>query len=188
MLRSQGADTDGDGFPDCDIGAFGLASHSLRRRHRFHYHRPHRRATTTARRCRAVERRRAGEAQRRIRFAFGVANVPPAQTAKVKLMLTPKGKEIAKSKRGKKLKGMLEITNAPRLPSAVRRSGSAQVKAACTETNPRRADARRGIRRRASPAARTVAPFCPLRLAPLTWGLGYRSKPVAISDTPLYRT
>lgn len=50
--------------------------------------------------------------QRRIRFAFGVANVPPAQTAKVKLKLTKKGKDIFKRKRGKKLKGVLEIRNA----------------------------------------------------------------------------
>jgi hypothetical protein len=50
--------------------------------------------------------------QRPIRFAFGVANVPPAQTAKVKLKLTKKGKGIVKRKRGKKLKGVLEIKNA----------------------------------------------------------------------------
>jgi hypothetical protein len=53
------------------------------------------------------------KAPRRIRFASGVANVPPAQTATVKLGLTKKGKEIAKRKRGKKLKGVLEIRNAP---------------------------------------------------------------------------
>ena len=51
------------------------------------------------------------KAQRPIKFADGVANVPSAQTAEVKLTLTPKGKDIAKRKRGKKLKGMLEIRN-----------------------------------------------------------------------------
>ena len=53
------------------------------------------------------------KAQRRIRFAFGIANVPPAQTATVKLRLTKKGKDILEKKRGKKLKGVLEIRNAP---------------------------------------------------------------------------
>jgi len=52
------------------------------------------------------------KARRRIRFAFGIANVPPAQTAKVKLTLTKKAKGILKRKRGKKLKGVLEIRNA----------------------------------------------------------------------------
>jgi len=53
------------------------------------------------------------KAKRRIRFAFGIANVPPAQTAKVKLRLTKKAKDILKRKRGKKLKGVMEIRNTP---------------------------------------------------------------------------
>jgi hypothetical protein len=47
-----------------------------------------------------------------IRFASGIANVLPGQTANVRLKLTKKGKDIVKRKRVKKLKGVLEITNA----------------------------------------------------------------------------
>ncbi|MGH8570260.1 MAG: hypothetical protein ACREXU_20200, partial [Gammaproteobacteria bacterium] len=47
---------------------------------------------------------------RRIRFAFGVANIPPGGTANVRLKLTKRGKGIVKKK--KKLKGVLEIRNA----------------------------------------------------------------------------
>jgi hypothetical protein len=50
--------------------------------------------------------------QRPMRFAFGAAKVPPAQTAKVKLKITKKGKGIVKRKRGKTLKGVLAIRNA----------------------------------------------------------------------------
>jgi hypothetical protein len=45
-----------------------------------------------------------------IRFAFGVANVPPGQTAPVRIKITPRGKKIARSG-AKRLRGILEIRN-----------------------------------------------------------------------------
>lgn len=45
-----------------------------------------------------------------IRFAFGVANVGPGQTAPVRLKLTKRGKAIAKSG-ARKLRGVAEIRN-----------------------------------------------------------------------------
>jgi hypothetical protein len=45
-----------------------------------------------------------------IRFAFGVAKVPPGQTAPVRLKITPRGKKIARSG-AKRLRGILEIGN-----------------------------------------------------------------------------
>lgn len=50
------------------------------------------------------------KAPRKIRFAFGVANVPPGETANVRLKLTKRGRDVVKEK--KKLKGVLEIRNA----------------------------------------------------------------------------
>ena len=49
-------------------------------------------------------------ARRMIRFAFGVANVLPGQTAPVRLKITPRGKKIARSGT-KRLTGFLEIRN-----------------------------------------------------------------------------
>ncbi len=47
---------------------------------------------------------------RMIRFAFGVANVPPGQTAPVKLKLTKTGRKIARSG-ARRLRGIMEIRN-----------------------------------------------------------------------------
>jgi len=64
---------------------------------------------------RARDARLSGEAQartpKRIRFAAVVANVPPGQTQNVRLRLTKRGKQIAKEKTGKRLRGFLEIRN-----------------------------------------------------------------------------
>jgi hypothetical protein len=48
--------------------------------------------------------------KRLIRFAFGVANVAPGQTAPVRLKFTKRGKKIAQSG-AKRLTGVLEIGN-----------------------------------------------------------------------------
>lgn len=48
--------------------------------------------------------------RRMIRFAFGVANVAPGQTAPVSLTITPRGKKIARSG-AKRRTGILEIRN-----------------------------------------------------------------------------
>lgn len=55
----------------------------------------------------------AAKARRPIRFAFGLANVPPGAIANVRLRLTKKGKDIVKKKTKKRLTGVLEIRNAP---------------------------------------------------------------------------
>jgi hypothetical protein len=52
------------------------------------------------------------KAKNRIRFAFtNVANVPPGQTARVPLKLTPNGKKIVKAKKGRRIKAVMEIRN-----------------------------------------------------------------------------
>ena len=62
---------------------------------------------------RARDARLRGEAlarvPRTVRFAAAVATVPPGQTLPVKLRLTKKGKDIAKTKKGRRLKGLLAI-------------------------------------------------------------------------------
>lgn len=56
----------------------------------------------------------AGKAPRRVRFAFITAtNVPPGQTANVRLRLTPAGKRIVRASTTKTLRGVIEIRNAP---------------------------------------------------------------------------
>ena len=51
-------------------------------------------------------------APRRIRFAFGIANVPPGEPANVRLRLTSRGKRIARSGK-RRLSGVIEIRNTP---------------------------------------------------------------------------
>ncbi|MGQ0591225.1 MAG: hypothetical protein ACT4QB_00875 [Gammaproteobacteria bacterium] len=51
------------------------------------------------------------KARRRIRFAFGVVNVPPDRTDTFKLRLTKNGRKIVKKKNVKRLKGRLEVRN-----------------------------------------------------------------------------
>jgi hypothetical protein len=50
-------------------------------------------------------------APRRIRFAFGVANVPPGETANVRLRLTKRAKQIVRTSTRRKLRGVMEIRN-----------------------------------------------------------------------------
>lgn len=47
----------------------------------------------------------------KLRFAFGVANIPPDQTANVRLKLTKKGKKIVRTSKQKRLRGVMEIRN-----------------------------------------------------------------------------
>jgi hypothetical protein len=56
---------------------------------------------------------RAQRAQRRIRFAAGVANVPPGETRTVRPGLTRRGKRIVNSGTKGILRGVLEIRNSP---------------------------------------------------------------------------
>lgn len=51
-------------------------------------------------------------ARKRIRFAFGIANIPPGQIANVRLQLTKKGNGIVEKKKRKRLKGVIEIRSA----------------------------------------------------------------------------
>ena len=51
-------------------------------------------------------------AQTRIRFAFGISNIPPGEIADVRLKLTKRGKKIARMGT-KRLRGVLEIRNTP---------------------------------------------------------------------------
>jgi len=55
--------------------------------------------------------RPAARAQRRIRFAAVVVNVPPGETRNVRLRVTPRGRRIANSAARKTLRGVLEIRN-----------------------------------------------------------------------------
>ena len=56
----------------------------------------------------------AGKAPRRVRFAFiNATNVPPGQTANVQLRVTRLGKRIVKTSRANRLRGVIEIRNAP---------------------------------------------------------------------------
>lgn len=48
-----------------------------------------------------------------IRFAFGIANIPPGDTRPVRLRLTKKGKDIVKKTNKKRLRGILAIRNTP---------------------------------------------------------------------------
>ena len=52
------------------------------------------------------------KAPRRIRFAFGVANVPPGETANVRLRLTKRAKQIVRTSTRRRLRGVMEIRNA----------------------------------------------------------------------------
>ncbi len=56
------------------------------------------------------------KARRSIRFAFGVANIPPGQTADVRLRLTKKGKRIVRTASRRRLRGVLEIRNTVGIP------------------------------------------------------------------------
>jgi uncharacterized repeat protein (TIGR01451 family) len=51
----------------------------------------------------------ASKAPRTIRFASGVANVPPGQTASVRLRVTKQGKALVRKSRKKRLRGVLQI-------------------------------------------------------------------------------
>ena len=52
------------------------------------------------------------KAPRRIKFAFGIANVPPGETKNVSLRLTSRGRKIARSG-NRRLRGVIEIRNTP---------------------------------------------------------------------------
>ena len=53
------------------------------------------------------------KAPSRIRFASGVANIPPGQTLSVKIKPTPRGRTIIRTSKKRRLAGFMEITNAP---------------------------------------------------------------------------
>ena len=55
---------------------------------------------------------RAAKAPRQIRFAFGIANVPAAETKNVRLRLTRQGRRIVKMGK-RRLRGVREIRNTP---------------------------------------------------------------------------
>ena len=56
----------------------------------------------------------AGKAPRPVRFAFiNATNVPPGQTANVRLRVTRRGKRIVSASTTKMLRGVIEIRNAP---------------------------------------------------------------------------
>lgn len=48
---------------------------------------------------------------RLVRFAFGVSNIPPLQTANVRLRLTPAGRRIVQTSKPRRLRGVIEIRN-----------------------------------------------------------------------------
>ncbi len=50
-------------------------------------------------------------APRRIRFAFGVANVPPGETANLRLRLTKRARQIVRTSTRRRLPGVMEIRN-----------------------------------------------------------------------------
>jgi uncharacterized repeat protein (TIGR01451 family) len=50
---------------------------------------------------------------RRIKFASGIANIPPGDTRAVRLRLTKKGKNIVENSTKKTLRGILAISNTP---------------------------------------------------------------------------
>ena len=53
------------------------------------------------------------KAPRMIRFASAVANIPPGVTKTVRLKLTKRGKDIVSKKKKRRLKGVIQIRNAP---------------------------------------------------------------------------
>ncbi len=55
--------------------------------------------------------RDAPEPRRRIRFAAGVANIPPGETANVRLRLTKRGRRIAETSTRRRLRAVMEIRN-----------------------------------------------------------------------------
>ena len=59
-------------------------------------------------------------ALRRIRFAFGVANVPPGETANVRLRLTKRAKQIVRTSTRRRLRGVMEIRNSVGTVSSTR--------------------------------------------------------------------
>jgi uncharacterized repeat protein (TIGR01451 family) len=72
--------------------------------------------TTLLARVRAVAPRLNGDGLARpplrmVRFAFGVSNIPPGQSARVRLNLTPRGKRIAQTSKKRRLRGVIEIRN-----------------------------------------------------------------------------
>ena len=52
------------------------------------------------------------KAPRRIKFAFGISNVPPGETKNVSLRLTSRGRKIARSG-NRRVRGVIEIRNTP---------------------------------------------------------------------------
>ena len=53
------------------------------------------------------------KAPRMISFASAVANIPPGVTKSVRLKLTKRGKDVVSKKKKRKLKGVIQIRNAP---------------------------------------------------------------------------
>ncbi|MGH8565256.1 MAG: FG-GAP-like repeat-containing protein [Gammaproteobacteria bacterium] len=60
----------------------------------------------------AVTGQRQGQRRARL-FAFSIANVPPGQTANVRLRVTRLGRRIVRTSGANRLRGVLEIRNAP---------------------------------------------------------------------------
>ncbi len=52
-------------------------------------------------------------APRRIRFASGIANVPPGETAPVRLRLTRVGREIVETSKKRRLPAFFQVRNTP---------------------------------------------------------------------------
>lgn len=55
----------------------------------------------------------AARAPRRIRFAFGIANVPPGGTETLRIRLTRAGKKIVRTSKKRRLNGIFEVRNTP---------------------------------------------------------------------------
>lgn len=55
----------------------------------------------------------AAKTPRRVRFAFGIANVPPGGTETERLRLTRAGKKIVRTSKKRRLNGVFEIRNTP---------------------------------------------------------------------------
>jgi len=61
------------------------------------------------------------KAPKRIKFAFGVANIPPSETRPVRLRLTSRGKTIISTFNKKRIKGFMEIRNTAGTPISTTR-------------------------------------------------------------------
>ena len=67
-----------------------------------------------------LSERTSTKAPRRIRFAAGVTNIPPAGTANVRLKLTKQGKKIVRTSKRRSLRGVMEIRNSAGTVSSTR--------------------------------------------------------------------